>query len=53
MKISDILLTIGLIVLLAGAVMTFFEPTKYIANYVLIGGAIIIFIRGPFRTRDK
>ena len=51
-KKSQILLIIGLIVLLVGAVMTF-TPWKEYANYVLVAGLLIIVIRGSFRIREK
>ncbi|MBR0296215.1 MAG: hypothetical protein IJQ95_02330 [Paludibacteraceae bacterium] len=51
-KKSQILLIIGLIVLLAGAVLTF-TPWKEYANYVLVAGLLIIVIRGSFRIREK
>lgn len=51
-KKSQILLIIGLVILLVGAVMTF-TPWKEYANYVLVAGLLIIVIRGSFRIREK
>jgi len=52
MKKSQIVLIIGLTVLLAGAIMTF-TPLKDYANYVLIAGLLLVFIRGSLRIREK
>ncbi len=51
-KKSQILLIVGLIVLLAGAVLTF-TPWKEYANYVLIAGLFIIVIRGSMKAREN
>ncbi len=51
-KKSPILLVLGLIVLLAGAVLTF-TPWKEYANYVLIAGLFIIVIRGSIKAREN
>ncbi|MBR2168699.1 MAG: hypothetical protein IJ920_10405 [Paludibacteraceae bacterium] len=51
-KKSPILLVVGLIVLLAGAVLTF-TPWKEYANYVLIAGLFIIVIRGSIKAREN
>ena len=50
-KKSQILLIIGLIVLLAGAVITF-TPWKEYANYVLVAGLLIIVVRGSMKARE-
>ena len=50
-KKSQILLIIGLIVLLVGAVMTF-TPWKEYANYVLVAGLLVIVIRGSMKARE-
>ena len=50
-KKSQILLIIGLIVLLVGAVLTF-TPWKEYANYVLVAGLLIIVIRGSMKARE-
>ena len=51
-KKSQILLIVGLIVLLAGAVLTF-TPWKEYAHYVLIAGLFIIVIRGSIKAREN
>ena len=51
MKKSQILLVIGLIVLLAGAILTF-TPWKEYANYVLVSGLLIIIVRGSMKARE-
>ena len=43
---SKILLIVGLAILTAGAVMTFFEATKEFADYVLMAGALVVILRG-------
>lgn len=50
-KKSQILLIIGLIILLAGAILTF-TPWKEYANYVLVAGLLIIIIRGSMKARE-
>ena len=52
MKKSQIVLIIGLVVLLAGAVLTC-TPLKEYANYVLVAGLLVIIIRGSIRIREK
>jgi len=52
MKKSQIVMIIGLVVLLAGAVMTF-TPWKEYANYVLVAGLLLIVIRGSLRIRER
>ena len=50
-KKSQILLIIGLIVLLVGAVLSF-TPWKEYANYVLVAGLLVIVIRGSMKARE-
>ena len=52
MKWSSILLIIGMVVLIAGAVMSIMRLQPY-SDYVLIAGAIIIIFRGAVRQREK
>lgn len=52
MKKSQIVLIIGLIILLAGAILSF-TPLKEYANYVLVAGLLVIVIRGSIRIREK
>ncbi len=52
MKKSNIFLISGMIVLLAGAILSICKVQPY-ANYVLIAGAFLIIIRGAIRTRER
>lgn len=52
MKWSNILLVIGMVVLIAGAVMSILKLQPY-SDYVLVAGAIIIIFRGAVRPREK
>ena len=49
---SNILLVIGMVVLIAGAVMSILKLQPY-SDYVLVAGAIIIIFRGAVRQREK
>ena len=52
MKWSNILLIVGMVVLVAGAVMSIIKLQPY-SDYVLIAGAVIIIFRGAIRNREK
>ena len=52
MKWSNILLIVGMVVLVAGAVMSIIKLQPY-SDYVLIAGAVIIIVRGAIRNREK
>ena len=52
MKWSNILLIVGMVVLVAGAVMSIIKLQPY-SDYVLIAGALIIIFRGAIRNREK
>ena len=52
MKWSNILLIIGMLVLVAGAIMSIMKLQPY-SDYVLIAGAVIIIFRGAVRNREK
>ncbi len=52
MKLSNILLAIGLAVLLAGCVMSYMKLQPY-SDYVLVAGAVIVIFRGALRSREK
>ena len=52
MKWSNILLIAGLVVLLAGAVLSVLKYQPY-SDYVLVAGAILVIFRGTLRSRDK
>lgn len=50
MKWSNILLIAGLLVLVAGAVMSIMNLQPY-SDYVLVCGAVLIIFRGALRNR--
>ena len=52
MKWSNILLITGMVVLVAGAIMSILKLQPY-SDYVLIAGAVIIIFRGAVRNREK
>ena len=52
MKWSNILLIIGMVVLIAGAVMSIMKLQPY-SDYVLVAGAIIVIFRGSIKHREK
>lgn len=52
MKWSNILLIIGMIVLVTGAVMSIMKLQPY-SDYVLVAGAIIVIFRGAVKHREK
>ena len=52
MKWSNILLYIGLIVLLVGAIMSILELQPY-SDYVLVAGAILVIFRGAFKSPEQ
>lgn len=52
MKWSNILLIVGMLVLVAGAVMSILKLQPY-SDYVLIAGAVLIIFRGALRNREE
>jgi hypothetical protein len=52
MKWSNILLIIGLVILIAGAIMSIMKLQPY-SDYVLVAGAVLIILRGAIRQREK
>ena len=52
MKLSNILLIIGLAILAVGAALSLAKIEPY-ADYVLIAGAVIVVIRGFVRNHEK
>lgn len=52
MKLSNWILLIGAVVLVAGAVLSVMNIEPW-ANYVLIAGAVIVIARGFIRTHEK
>lgn len=52
MKWSNILLIIGMVVLIAGTVMSIMKLQPY-SDYVLVAGAVLVIFRGAIRSREK
>jgi hypothetical protein len=52
MKLSNILLIIGMVILAVGAVLAMTLDAPY-SDYVLITGAAVIIIRGFIRNHEK
>lgn len=51
MKWSSILLIAGLVVLIAGAIMSIMKLQPY-SDYVLVAGAVLVIFRGAVRSRE-
>jgi hypothetical protein len=51
MKWSTIMLIAGLLVLLAGAVLSVMKMQPY-SDYVLVAGAVLVIFRGALRARE-
>lgn len=51
-KWSNVLLIIGLVVLIVGAVLSVMEYQPY-SDYVLVAGALLVILRGAMRNREK
>ncbi len=52
MRLSSILLIIGLVVLAVGAALSVAKIEPY-ADYVLVAGAVVVVIRGFVRNHEK
>ena len=52
MKLSSIILIIGLVILAAGATLSVAKIEPW-ADYVLIAGAVVVIIRGFVRNHEK
>ena len=52
MKLSNVVLAVGLVILAVGAVLSIKEIQPW-ADYVLIAGAVVVIARGFIRTREK
>lgn len=52
MKLSNIILIIGIVILTAGAALSVAKIEPW-ADYVLIAGAIVVIIRGFIRNHEK
>ena len=52
MKWSNILLIVGMLVLVVGAVLSIMDIRPY-SDYVLVAGAIIVIFRGAVNNREN
>ncbi|MBQ0136526.1 MAG: hypothetical protein KBS40_00790 [Bacteroidales bacterium] len=52
MKLSQVFLIIGLIILLVGCVFSYMKIEPW-ADYILVFGALLIIIRGGVRARER
>lgn len=52
MKLSNILLIVGMAILIIGAVLSLMKVHPY-SDYVLIAGAVVIIFRGAVRARER
>lgn len=52
MKKSTVLLIVGMLVLIVGAVLSIMEIRPF-SDYVLVAGAILIVLRGALRNRER
>ena len=52
MKLSTIILAIGLVILAAGAALSVAKIEPW-ADYILIAGALVVIARGFIRTHEK
>ena len=51
MKWSQILLIVGMVILVAGAVLSILKLQPY-SDYVLVAGAVLVVFRGAVRNRE-
>lgn len=51
-KWSNLLLIVGLVMLIVGAVLSVMKMQPY-ADYVLVAGAILVIFRGAVRSRER
>lgn len=49
---SKLLLIIGLLVLLVGAILSIMKVQPY-SDYVLIAGVLLVILRGALRSRER
>lgn len=52
MKWSQILLIVGMVILVAGAVLSILKLQPY-SDYVLVAGALVIIFRGTIKARER
>lgn len=52
MRLSSIILIIGLVILAVGAALSVADIEPW-GDYVLVAGAVVVFIRGFIRNHEK
>jgi len=52
MRLSSIIMLIGLVIIAVGAVLSLLKIEPY-ADYVLLFGAVVIIVRGFIRNHEK
>lgn len=52
MKLSSIILIIGMVILLTGAVLSLLE-IQPVADYILLSGAVVVIVRGFIRNHER
>lgn len=52
MKWSNVLLLVGLLVVLIGAVLSVMKLQPY-ADYALVAGVVLVIFRGALRSRER
>lgn len=52
MKLSSIILIIGMVILLTGAVLSLLE-IQPVADYILVSGAVVVIVRGFIRKHER
>lgn len=52
MKLSSIILIIGMVILLTGAVLSLLE-IQPVADYILVSGAVVVIVRGFIRNHER
>ena len=52
MKWSNILLIVGLLALLVGAILSVMKMQPY-SDYVLVAGAVLVIFRGAVKNRES
>lgn len=52
MKWSNILLIVGLLALLVGAILSVMKMQPY-SDYVLVSGAVLVIFRGAVKNRES
>ncbi len=52
MRWSNVLLVVGMVALLTGAVMSYMKLQPY-SDYVLVAGAVLVIFRGALHSRER